>query len=344
MTQTFHQFDLTEHNSFSFPAICPTFFEPTNLADLIKIIEQQTAPFYILGEGSNTLFVEQMTTDVIHPKFEGITVQEESEYVDITAMCGENWHNFVQFCVESGYPGLENLALIPGSIGAAPVQNIGAYGVEVSDVIKHVKWLDFDTQQTRIINNENCKFGYRDSIFKNKLANKGCIIEVVFRLKKFWQPKLNYAGLDELSNDCTLQDVFNKVISIRQSKLPNPIELPNAGSFFKNPILTSEHYQQLKDQYPSMPSYLHNNGQYKVAAGWLIEQSGLKGLKIEGVGVHEKQALVLVNYKSREGQCIIRLAKHVQNVVERKFNIMLTPEVRLLSKTGLVLLEQCKEK
>lgn len=342
MMQSSRHVNLSQYNSFAFPAMCPRFYQPKTLDELKWAIAQQTGDFYILGEGSNTLFTDKITTNIIQPVLKGIQVTELDTSYQLSVMCGENWHDFVSFCVESGYDGLENLALIPGSVGAAPVQNVGAYGVELSSIVKEVKWLEFQTNEVHLLNNKECEFHYRDSIFKNKLAGLGCIIEVTFELLKDWTPNIHYAGLDTLPKNCVSQDIFKKVIEIRQAKLPNPKELPNAGSFFKNPIVSQEHYHKLQCKYADMPSYLQPDGQYKLAAGWLIEQAGLKGYEENGVGVHKNQALVLVNYHSAEGITIINLAKKVQQTVLDKFNVELIPEVRLLSSRGLLLLEQCK--
>lgn len=338
-----HQYELTRHNSFAFPAICPAFYQPTNLEELNEIISELSSPFYVLGEGSNTLFSEQTTTTILQPNFKGIAVQENNDFVLISAQCGENWHDLVSFCVENNYYGLENLALIPGSVGAAPVQNIGAYGTELANVIEHVSWYEFESQSIKKLDKAACQFAYRDSIFKNALANKGVIVEVTLRLSKHWQPNLTYRGLDTLPENVSAKDVFQKVIEIRQSKLPDPDKLPNAGSFFKNPVVEKQVYNQLNEQYPDMPAYHQENGTVKLAAGWLIEKSGLKGFTKDAVGVDKTQALVLVNYGSKNGQDIIQLAKHVQNQVLAKFDIFLQPEVRLLSSHGLFQLTQSNQ-
>lgn len=337
------QYELTRHNSFAFPALCPAFFQPQTLKDLDEILPLLSSPFYVLGEGSNTLFTEQTTTTILQPNFKGISVQDKDSFVLVSAQCGENWHELVSFCVDNNYYGLENLALIPGSVGAAPVQNIGAYGTELADVIEHVLWYEFESKSVKKLDKTECQFAYRDSVFKNSLANKGVIVEVTLRLSKHWQPNLTYRGLDTLPDKVTAKDVFQEVIKIRQSKLPDPDKLPNAGSFFKNPVVEIQLFNQLKAQYPEMPAYPQDNGTVKLAAGWLIEKAGLKGLKFGGVGIDKTQALVLVNYASKNGQDIIQLAKHVQNQVQAKFDIFLQPEVRLLSSQGLIQLTQSKE-
>ncbi|MDG1750691.1 MAG: UDP-N-acetylmuramate dehydrogenase [Thalassotalea sp.] len=337
-----NQYELTQHNSFALPAICPAFYQPKTLSELEDIVPHLSSPFYILGEGSNTLFTEQATTTILQPNFKGITVKENDDFVLLSAKCGENWHELVKYCVENNYHGIENLALIPGSVGASPVQNIGAYGTELADVIDHVSWYEFDTKTLKTLDQSACQFAYRDSIFKNSLANKGFIVEVTLRLSKQWQANLTYRGLDTLPVDVSAKEVFQKVIDIRQSKLPAPDKLPNAGSFFKNPVVEIKCFNSLKEQYPDMPAYPQKDGRIKLAAGWLIEKSGLKGLRKGNVGVDKTQALVLVNYGSKDGQDIVQLAKHVQEHVLAKFDIFLQPEVRLLSSKGLIQLTQSK--
>jgi UDP-N-acetylmuramate dehydrogenase len=337
-----HQYELTQHNSFAFSAICPAFYQPNTIKELDEIVPHLSPPFYILGDGSNTLFTEQTTTTILQPKIKGITVKENDGFVLLSAKCGENWHELVKYCVENNYHGIENLALIPGSVGAAPVQNIGAYGTELADVIDHVSWYEFDTQTIKILDQSACQFAYRDSIFKNSLANKGIIVEVVLRLTKHWQANLTYRGLDTLPENVSAKEVFQKVIDIRQSKLPAPDKLPNAGSFFKNPVVNNQLFNQLTEKYPEIPAYPQNNGQVKLAAGWLIEKSGLKGFRLGDVGVDKTQALVLVNYGSKDGQDILKLAKYVQEKVLEKFDVFLQPEVRLVSSKGLFQLTQSK--
>ncbi|GAA6205139.1 MULTISPECIES: UDP-N-acetylmuramate dehydrogenase [Thalassotalea] len=338
-----HQYDLSRHNSFAFPAICPAFYQPHSLSELDAILEELTSPFYILGAGSNTLFTEAKTTTILQPAFKGISVNEDGDSVLVSAQCGENWHALVSFCVDNQYYGIENLALIPGSVGAAPVQNIGAYGTELADVIEYVLWYEFESKSIKKLNRSACQFAYRDSIFKNQLAGKGLIVEVTIRLAKQWQANLTYRGLDELPGDVTAKDVFDKVIAIRRAKLPDPEILPNAGSFFKNPVVEKHTFEALKKRYPNIPAYPQENNKVKLAAGWLIEQSGLKGFRYGEVGVAETQALVLVNYASKHGQDIIHLAQYVQKQVLAKFEIFLQAEVRLLSSKGLIELTQPRQ-
>ncbi len=328
------QQSLLTFNSFAVESNSPNVYFPETRDDLELLASELKVPFYILGEGSNTLFVHDEAPMIICPNFKGVEITEtESEYL-LKVAAGENWHQLVLTCVEKNIAGLENLALIPGSVGAAPVQNIGAYGVDFSMYCREVTWFDFDTGCFQILSNSECQFNYRNSIFKSTLKNKGLITEVVLALPKKWQPVLNYNGLDQLPMQSTCFEVMNKVIEIRQLKLPDPNILPNAGSFFKNPVVTNSQFEQLTNKFGTMPHYLQADKSVKLAAGWLIEQAGLKGYRIGDVGVHDKQALVLVNYGSKSGIDIVKLAGYIQHVVKSKFDINLEPEVRLVGENG----------
>jgi UDP-N-acetylmuramate dehydrogenase len=334
-----HQhFSLQKYNSFAVAAKTPVIYYPKNeqeLQSLCVIIEND---FYILGEGSNTLFVEDNTPVMIKPEFLGIKVEENNDYYDVHAACGENWHKLVCFCIEQGINGLENLALIPGSVGAAPVQNIGAYGVEVADFIESVTWFDFKKNKSVLLSKEQCEFDYRASIFKKNLKNKGIITHVTLRFPKCWQGKMSYQGLNCLPQNSKAVDIMNAVITIRNSKLPDPKVIPNAGSFFKNPIISAEQFSLLKSTHPEIPHYPQENGTIKLAAGWLIEASALKGYKMNGAAVHDKQALVLTNPNSASGESIKNLAAFVQRKVYDRFAISLQPEVRMIAGHGEITL------
>jgi len=337
-----HHYSLAQYNTFAIPAISPAFYTPSSIADLDELTVELKKPFYILGEGSNTLFVDHFSPIIIKPSFTGIRVEDKEHEVLLTVQSGENWHQLVMFCLENGYHGLENLALIPGSVGAAPVQNIGAYGVELADTVEHVTWYDFSTKQVSTLTNQQCQFSYRNSIFKQSLSDTGLIVAVTLRLSKQWQPKLTYRGLDTLAKGVSAKEVVQQVIAIRQAKLPDPVKIPNAGSFFKNPIVSAEQFNNLKSIYCDIPAYPQDDGKIKLAAGWLIEQAGLKGFRAGDVGVHKHQALVLVNFGSECGQDIIELAQLVQAKVQEKFQVILEPEVRLLTELGLTTLNECK--
>ena len=329
-----HQFSLQDYNSFNIKSVSPTVYFPQTITDLEQIPLFDNNHFYILGDGSNTLFVEDLAPIIIKPDFKGITVTETADSFIVSAGAAENWHDFVCLCIEQGIYGLENLALIPGSIGAAPVQNIGAYGLELSHYCAEVKWFEFSSKTIKVLDNKDCQFSYRDSIFKQALYNKGIITEVVFNFPKAWQANLAYAGLNDLGDNPTAKQIMDKVIDLRQAKLPDPSKLPNAGSFFKNPIVNTDKLNLLKCSYPNIPYYQQGEGLVKLAAGWLIEQTGLKGYRANGVGVHEHQALVLVNYANDHGKRIVALAKYVQQQVLTKFDILISPEVRMITSQG----------
>lgn len=329
-----HQFSLQDYNSFNVKAVSPTVYFPKTVTDLEQLPKFADNLFYILGDGSNTLFVDDLAPVIIKPEFKGITVTQSNDSYHVSVGAAEHWHDLVCSCIDQGIYGLENLALIPGSVGAAPVQNIGAYGLELSHFCTQVKWFEFSNRTIKVLDNKDCLFSYRDSIFKQALHNKGIITEVVFNFPKAWQANLSYAGLSDLGDNPSAKQVMDRVISLRQAKLPDPSKLPNAGSFFKNPIVNEEKLILLKNSYPSIPFYPQGEGLVKLAAGWLIEQAGLKGYRDSGVGVHEHQALVLVNYANEQGKRIVTLAKYVQQQVLTKFDILISPEVRMITAQG----------
>lgn len=332
--KTIPHFSLKQTNSFAVESIAPIAYFPSCIDDLVELANLPLTSFYILGEGFNTLFVKNKSPIIIKPEFKGIEIEKHQTSITVKVAASENWHELVCFCIEQGINGLENLALIPGSVGAAPVQNIGAYGVEMAQYCQEVLWFDFTKKQCVVFKHDDCKFSYRESIFKNELKNKGIIINVVFSFPNRWEANLSYGGLDHLSNNVSAKRVMEEVISLRESKLPNPYTLPNAGSFFKNPVIEYSKWEALIRQYPNMPSYPQANGKVKIAAGWLIDQSGLKGYKSNGVGVHNKQALVLVNYSASQGEAIVKLAMFVKNKVKALFTICLEPEVRGVFPSG----------
>jgi UDP-N-acetylmuramate dehydrogenase len=266
----------------------------------------------------------------------GIALLEEtSDTVLIGVQAGENWHELVIQCLKKGWFGIENLSLIPGSVGAAPMQNIGAYGVEVKQVIEHVHYYDLGKKEMKILSNAECRFGYRESIFKQELKDKAVIWQVDFRLSKQPSAKMEYGDIKAVLDgkgllNPTPKDVSDAVIQIRQSKLPDPAEIGNAGSFFKNPVVDVAIYNVLKENYPEAPSYPAGDGLVKIPAGWLIEKAGWKGKTIGNYGVHARQALVLVNYGGAKGSDIYQLAKDIQADVLAKFGVELQMEVNLI--------------
>jgi UDP-N-acetylmuramate dehydrogenase len=337
-------FSLKSCNSFAIDSIAEqvVFIKNINdlhaLAHLIQNKKHQNAfeDFYILGEGSNTLFIDPYISLIIKPEMKGINIEETDTSYIVKVAASENWHNLVLTLIEQGIYGLENLALIPGSVGAAPVQNIGAYGVELSTYCRSITWFDFHLIESQEISASDCQFSYRDSIFKHELKNKGLITQVTFEFSKQWQAQLSYQGLSTISLPITAKKVMDKVIDIRRSKLPDPAIIPNAGSFFKNPIVSIDIFNQLITRYPNMPFYQQSTQSVKLAAGWLIDQCGLKGYQLNNVAVHDKQALVLVNNLQGNGQHVVELARLVKNEVFNKFNVTLQPEVRFVSHHGEV--------
>ena len=340
--KSYQNYSLKNHNTFAVDASCPFIYYPSSESELRELCQGLPSPFYVLGEGSNTLFVDDNTPSIIQPQMKGISVRETTTCFFIDVGCAENWHHLVSFCVQRGIGGLENLALIPGSVGAAPVQNIGAYGVELADRLTKVRWFDFANQTMHDFDRDQCQFGYRDSIFKNKLLGKGVITGLTLSLAKNWHPTLGYSGLESLAENSSVAEIYQQVVAIRKAKLPDPKLLPNSGSFFKNPVVNMEQYQHLCAMFGDMPAYPQSTGQIKLAAGWLIEKVGLKGFRLGDVGIHSLQALVLVNYSGTKGQPIADLAYLVQKQVEKKFGVFLEAEVRIISQFGMTELDYRK--
>jgi UDP-N-acetylmuramate dehydrogenase len=301
---------------------------------LIKAKEMQL-PVLILGGGSNMLLTKDFAGLVIKLEITGIYLRQENEdELLVEVGSGEVWHDLVLHCIQQDWAGLENLSLIPGTVGASPMQNIGAYGVEIKDVFHSLTALHRDSLTLKTFNAAACKFGYRESVFKNELKDQYVITSVTFALSKTPHFRLDYGAIQEVLlekgvKQPTLKAVSDAVIYIRESKLPNPKEIGNAGSFFKNPSISNIQFDALKAQHPSLPGYTSTEG-VKVPAGWLIEQSGWKGKRIGDVGVHAKQALVLVNYGAGTGEEIKSLSQQIQASVLEKFGIQLQPEVNFI--------------
>ncbi|HEY8607553.1 MAG TPA: UDP-N-acetylmuramate dehydrogenase [Noviherbaspirillum sp.] len=289
-------------------------------------------PRLVLGGGSNLLLTRDVPGLVLHMATRGITIDREGrDAVHVRAAAGENWHGFVLHTLALGLPGLENLSLIPGSVGAAPIQNIGAYGAELKDSFHALRAFDFDTGEILTLDHAACRFGYRDSIFKQALAGRAVILDVTFALPRQWEPNLRYAELaQELAargnSAPTAKQVSDAVIAIRTRKLPDPAQIGNAGSFFKNPVVSKEVRDALSAQYPLLVSYGQPDGSYKLAAGWLIDQCGWKGRSFGAAGVYEKQALVLVNRGGASGREIAALAEEIRRDVQSRFGVLLEPE------------------
>lgn len=303
-------------------------------AALIAAKEKESSVL-ILGGGSNILLTKDVDGLVIKLEIKGIqVVKEDAEHLWVEVGAGEVWHELVLHCIAQNWAGLENLSLIPGTVGASPMQNIGAYGVEIKDVFHSLQAMHRDTFAIHSFDAEACQFGYRESVFKQSLKNQFVITSVTFRLSKTPAFRLDYGAIQEVlqANGVqhpSLREVSDAVIQIRQSKLPDPKEIGNAGSFFKNPTISSSQFEQLKAQHPTLPGYPSSEG-VKVAAGWLIEQAGWKGKRIGDVGVHAKQALVLVNYGEGTGEEIKSLSEQIQASVVEKFGIQLQAEVNFI--------------
>lgn len=290
----------------------------------------------VLGGGSNVLFTNNYDGLIIRNRIENTNILfENEEYVDVKVGAGMNWHSFVLYTIEKNYPGLENLSLIPGCVGAAPIQNIGAYGVEIKNTFLELEAINIEDGSMRTFSNQECRFGYRDSIFKNEARNKFIIVSVTFRLNKKTKANTSYGAInDQLKvmniDQPTIRDISNAVIAIRQSKLPDPKVIGNAGSFFKNPEIQLKQYEILKEKFPAIVGYPSAENKIKLAAGWLIEQCDWKGKRIGNTGMHEKQALVLVNYGQATGEELLSHAKKVQQSVREKFGVELEMEVNIV--------------
>lgn len=302
-----------------------------------KQAQAENLPVLILGEGSNVLFTEDFDGVVIVNRIPGISVREEKEDWLLHVGAGENWHKLVEYALEAGVHGLENLALIPGCAGSSPIQNIGAYGVELKQVCDYVECIELATGELHRLSVESCRFGYRDSIFKHEYQDRFAITAVGFRLAKMWKPVLTYGDLARLDPaTATPRQVFDAVCNMRRTKLPDPRVNGNAGSFFKNPVVSSEQAKTLLETYQDAPHYPQKDGSIKLAAGWLIDKCQLKGHRIGGAAVHRQQALVLINENNATADDIVQLAAHVRQTVGNKFNIWLEPEVRFMGRRGEV--------
>lgn len=327
---------LKPFNTLKFDAKARYFTEIKTLSDLnsaLSFCAAQELPFWCIGGGSNIVITGDLNGLVLHIALRGIEVLDEGDSSLVIASAGEQWDELVVYCLEQALYGLENLSLIPGSVGAAPIQNIGAYGAEVGEYIEWVEIWDIESQSLRKLLAKECFFSYRDSIFKGRLKNKAIITRVAFRLQKSFQVKLTYDALSDAlqagSGIIDAQRVRDEVCRMRRSKLPDPSITPNVGSFFKNPMINELEYQRLIQQYPQAPVHNQAAGIKKVAAAWLIEQSGWKGRDIGQVGVHSRQALVLVNRGEGSGVNLLRLAREIQRSVKDRFEINLEIEPQI---------------
>lgn len=329
---------LKSYNTFGIDAKAKYFVSVTSIDELSEVLSlQEYSEKFILGGGSNMLLTQDINALVIHINITGISISsEDNDSILITANAGENWHEFVCWCLDNGYGGLENLSLIPGNVGSAPIQNIGAYGVELKDSFISCEALNIETLALKTFTNAECRFDYRNSVFKQEAKGQYVICSVTFKLTKNRHTlHTTYGAIQsELDNmqiiNPTILDVSNAVIAIRQSKLPDPKKIGNSGSFFKNPVITNEVYQNLKVLFEDIPGYPVSENETKVPAGWLIEKAGFKGKTFGDYGVHKNQALVLVNYGNASGNDILNLAKLIQNTIMRIFGIQIEAEVNII--------------
>lgn len=325
----FNTFGITVHSDY--------FATFSAISDLKKLLsELNNRELLILGGGSNVLFQGDYSGVILRNEIKGVEiVTETKDEIILKVGAGETWHNFVLHAIQNNWGGIENLSLIPGSIGASPMQNIGAYGVEIKDVFESLEALEIATGEMHTFSHKDCQFGYRESVFKKDLKNKFVITSVSYRLSKNPQLNTSYGAIDEelkLRNitDPTIKDVSDAVIAIRQSKLPDPKEIGNAGSFFKNPVIQTEQYVELQKRYPDIPSYKIDENHVKVPAGWLIDQSGWKGKTFGNYGVHKRQALVLVNYDDAKGNDILELSELIIQDIFDRYGIKLEREVNII--------------
>ena len=329
---------LKPYNTFGIDAKAKFFCEINSIEDLTEALRLEDYPdIFILSGGSNMLITKDIEALVIHINIKGITVIAEGEnHVILKVMAGENWHQLVLWTLKHNYGGLENMSLIPGNTGTAPIQNIGAYGVELKDIFESCEAMEIAAKQIRTFSTDDCQFGYRDSYFKNEGKGKYVITSVNLRLTKN-NHNLNttYGAIEaqlekDSVNDPSIKDISNAVIAIRQSKLPDPTELGNSGSFFKNPVVSKSEFEKFSTAHPEAPFYKVSEENYKIPAGWLIEQSGYKGKRFGDAGVHKNQALVLVNHGNATGEEVLNLAYEIINSVNKKFGILISPEVNII--------------
>ena len=329
---------LKPYNTFGIDVQAKQFVSVRNIDELKSILNQfKNEKILLLGGGSNMLLTKPFDGLVIHLNIKGKSiVLEDKNFVHVKGFAGENWHEFVLWCIDQNYGGIENLSLIPGNLGSAPIQNIGAYGVELKDMMVSCEVLDTRDLTVKTLESKDCHFGYRDSIFKREEKGNFIILSVTLKLTKSNHSlHTSYGAIsEELQNlginNPTIKDVSNAVINIRKSKLPDPIEIGNSGSFFKNPVVDIKHFETLKETFPDMPHYPVSEKEVKIPAGWLIEKTGFKGKTLGNYGVHKKQALVLVNYGGADGKDILQLAKLIQKTIFRIFGIEIETEVNIL--------------
>jgi len=333
-----NNFSLKKYNTFGIEAKAKQFVAVHSIDELKTILQQHSADKkFILGGGSNMLLTQDIEALVIHIDLKGKSViHEDEDFVLVESMAGENWHEFVLWTIDQNYGGLENMSLIPGNVGTTPVQNIGAYGTEIKDTFVSCEAMHIKTQELKTFTKPDCKFGYRESVFKQELKDQYIITSVVFKLSKnHHKINISYGDITkelEKQNVATptIKDVSNAVIAIRQSKLPDPKELGNSGSFFKNPIIPKSDFDKIYAIHTEMPHYIISETEVKVPAGWLIEKAGFKGKRFGDAGIHKNQALVLVNYGNATGQEILAVSKDIQATILKEFGIAIEAEVNVI--------------
>ncbi len=337
MLQILQNASLKSYNTFRVDACAQLFVMITNEEDLKTLITSDVIkePLLILGGGSNILFTRNFEGLVIHNAIKGISSKIDGKNVLVTAGAGEAWNDLVNYCVDHHFAGMENLSLIPGTVGASPIQNIGAYGVELMDIFESCRAVEIATGKVRVFGKVDCRFSYRDSIFKNELKNKFILTEVTYRLSKDFKPKLEYGAIrDELTNrgilNPSIKDVSQTVSHIRVSKLPDPATIGNAGSFFKNPMIKTDDFRHIQSTFPDIVHYPVDNKHVKLAAGWMIEHCGWRGRVVGNTGTWKNQALVLVNHGNATGSEIFRLSAQIIKSVEDEFGITLEREVNII--------------
>ncbi len=335
---------LKQYNTFGIDVTAQSFASFSSLDELEALTEykqelssiNKISPLLILGGGSNLLFTKNVDGLVLKNELKGIElVNEDADYCYVKASAGEAWHTFVEHCIANNYAGLENLSLIPGNVGASPMQNIGAYGVEIKDVFHELQAYNINEKTIVKFSNAECKFGYRESIFKNEVKGQYIILNVTYRLRKNPLFNTSYGAINtELermgAKELTIQNISQAVINIRTNKLPNPKEIGNAGSFLKNPQVSKFRWHVIWEEYPDVAAYKVDDLHYKLAAGWLIEKCGWKGFRRGDAGCHAKQALVLVNYGGASGQEILDLSDEIIKSVKNKFGVDLEREVNII--------------
>jgi UDP-N-acetylmuramate dehydrogenase len=334
-----HDFSLKSYNSFALDIKAKHFVSLKNKAEakeLASLMQKEKSKFFIIGGGTNLLFIQDFDGYIIRFENQEIEIlQQNAQHIDIRVAAGRGWDSFVDYCVKNNYAGIENLSLIPGDCGSSAVQNIGAYGVEAKDCILEVHGINLENGNEFSFSQKECRFDYRYSIFKENEYKNFLISHLVYRLKKDFTPNFTYAALSSYfsekgNNSLSISDIRHAVISIRESKLPDHKEIPNAGSFFKNPVVSKEKYEQLKTAYPDIVAFSLDENSYKLAAAWLIDKAGWKGKQKGNVATHQKQALVIVNNGKANGKEILEFSQDIQEDVMKKFGVQLNREVILI--------------